>query len=86
MNSSTQKTAIVTGASRGIGEAIAKRLSLDGFAVVVNYAHSREQAEAVVREIQGEGRDAIAVPGDVSKAQDVESLFDWAEKAYGGID
>ncbi|MDJ0594267.1 MAG: SDR family oxidoreductase [Pleurocapsa sp. MO_226.B13] len=86
MDLSTQKIAIVTGASRGIGRAIAKRLSLDGFAVVVNYAHNREQAEAVVREIHGEGGDAIAVPGDVSKAQDVESLFDWAEKTYGGVD
>ncbi len=86
MDLSTQKIAIVTGASRGIGRAIAKRLSLDGFAVVVNYAHNREKAEAVVREIHGEGGDAIAVPRDVSKAQDVESLFDWAEKTYGGVD
>ena len=50
------------------------------------YAHNREKAEAVVREIHGEGGDAIAVPRDVSKAQDVESLFDWAEKTYGGVD
>ncbi|MBE9101820.1 SDR family oxidoreductase [Vacuolonema iberomarrocanum] len=86
MNLSTQKIAIVTGASRGIGEAIAKRLSLDGFAVVVNYFHNREQAEAVVQEIRGKGGEAIAVPGDVSKAQDVELLFDRAEKTYGGVD
>ena len=86
MDLSSQKIAIVTGASRGIGRAIAKRLSLDGFAVVVNYAHNREKAEAVVREIHGEGGDAIAVQGDVSKAQDVESLFDRAEKTYGGVD
>ncbi len=93
MGLSTQKIAIVTGASRGIGRAIAKRLSLDGFAVVVNYAHNREQAEAVVREIHGEGGDAmsstssaIALQGDVSDAHDVESLFDWAEKTYGGVD
>ncbi|MEM1167960.1 MAG: SDR family oxidoreductase [Cyanobacteria bacterium P01_H01_bin.35] len=86
MNLSTQKIAIVTGASRGIGAAIAKRLSLEGFAVLINYAHNREKAEAVVREIQGEGGEAIAVQGDVSNAQDVESLFDRAEKNYGGVD
>ena len=86
MGLSTQKIAIVTGASRGIGRAIAKQLSLDGFSVVVNYAHNQEKAEAVVREIQAEGGDAIAVQGDVSQAQDVESLFDWAEKTYGGVD
>ncbi|MEM8779738.1 MAG: SDR family oxidoreductase [Cyanobacteria bacterium P01_G01_bin.49] len=86
MGLSTQKIAIVTGASRGIGSAIAKRLSLDGFAVVVNYAHNQEQADAVVREIQSEGGEAIAVRGDVSQAQDVESLFDWAEQTYGGVD
>ena len=86
MDLSTRKIAIVTGASRGIGAAISKRLSLDGFAVVVNYALNREKAEAVVREIHAEGGDAIAVPGDVSNAQDVESLFDRSEKTYGGVD
>ncbi|MEM1279343.1 MAG: SDR family oxidoreductase [Cyanobacteria bacterium P01_H01_bin.152] len=86
MNLSTQKTAIVTGASRGIGAAIAKRLSSDGFAVVVNYAHSQEPAEVVVQAIRDQGGEAIAVSGDVSKAQDVESLFDRAEKTYGGVD
>mgnify|MGYP001791825931 CR=1 FL=1 len=86
MDLSTKKVAIVTGASRGIGAAIAKRLSLDGFAVVVNYVGNREKAETVVQEIHAEGGDAIAVQGDVSKAQDVESLFDWAEKTYGGVD
>ena len=86
MNLSTQKIAIVTGASRGIGAAIAKRLSLDGFAVVVNYATSQEKAEAVVQEIHAEGGEAIAVQGDVSNAQDVELLFDRAEKTYGGVD
>lgn len=63
MNLSTQKIAIVTGASRGIGAAIAKRLSLDGFAVVVNYATSQEKAEAVVQEIHAEGGEAIALQG-----------------------
>jgi len=86
MDLSTRKVAIVTGASRGIGAAIAKRLSLDGFAVVVNYVGNREKAETVVQEIHAEGGDAIAVQGDVSNAQDVKSLFDWAEKNYGGVD
>lgn len=86
MNISTQKIAIVTGASRGIGAAIAKRLSLDGFAVVVNYAKNQEKAQAVVQEIHAEGGDAIAVQGDVSNAQDVELLFDRTEKTYGGVD
>ncbi|KST67340.1 SDR family oxidoreductase [Mastigocoleus testarum] len=86
MNISTQKIAIVTGASRGIGAAITKRLSLDGFAVVVNYAKNQEKAQAVVQEIHAEGGDAIAVQGDVSNAQDVELLFDQAEKTYGGVD
>lgn len=86
MNSSTRKIAIVTGGSRGIGRAIAKRLSLEGFAVVVNYARNQERAETVVGEIHSSGGDAIAVQGDVSNAQDVESLFAQAEDTYGGVD
>ncbi len=86
MNKSTTKVAIVTGSSRGIGAAIAKRLALDGFAVVVNYAGNREKAEEVINDIHTEGGDALAVQGDVSNAKDVESLFDQAEKAYGGVD
>ena len=86
MDLSTKKVAIVTGASRGIGAAIAKRLSLDGFVVVVNYVGNQEKAETVVKEIHAEGGDAIALQGDVSNSQDVESLFDSAEKKYGGVD
>lgn len=86
MNEQTKKVAIVTGSSRGIGAAIAKRLALDGFAIVVNYAGSRDKAEEVVNEIQSEGGDAIAVQGDVSNPKDVESLFDAAEHEYGGVD
>lgn len=81
-----RKVSIVTGASRGIGSAIAKRLSLDGFAVVVNYASNREKAEEVIDDIQAEGGEAIALQGDVSNAKDVESLFDRAEAIYGGVD
>ena len=86
MNEQTKKVAIVTGSSRGIGAAIAKRLALDGFAIVINYAGSRDKAEEVVNEIQSEGGDAIAVQGDVSNPKDVESLFDAAEHEYGGVD
>ena len=86
MNEQTKKVAIVTGSSRGIGAAIAKRLALDGFAIVINYAGSRDKAEEVVNQIQFFGGDAIAVQGDVSKPKDVESLFDAAEHEYGGVD
>lgn len=86
MNESTKKVAIVTGSSRGIGAAIAKRLALDGFAVVVNYAGNRDKAEEVVNEIQTEGGDGIALQGDVANAKDVESLFELTEKTYGGVD
>lgn len=86
MNEFTKKVAIVTGSSRGIGAAIAKRLALDGFAVVVNYAGNRDKAEEVVNEIQTEGGDGIVVQGDVANAKDVESLFELTEKTYGGVD
>ncbi|PSB59362.1 SDR family oxidoreductase [Chamaesiphon polymorphus] len=81
-----RKVAIVTGASRGIGAAIAKRLAVDEFAVVVNYANNREKAEEVIHDIQAEGGEAIALQGDVSNAKDVESLFEKTEAIYGGVD
>ena len=71
----TGKVAVVTGASKGIGAGIAKRLGAAGAAVVVNYASSREGAERVVAEIVSAGGKAIAVQGDVSKAPDVQRLF-----------
>lgn len=86
MDLSAQKVAIVTGGSRGIGEAISKRLAIEKFAVVVNYAHSQERAEAVVQEIQENGGNAIAIAADVSKSQDVALLFDKAESIYGCVD
>jgi 3-oxoacyl-[acyl-carrier protein] reductase len=80
------KTAIVTGASRGIGRAVAMRLAHDGFAVVVNYATNADQAEAVVTAIKSESGRAIALKADVSKAADVERLFEETLKAFGSID
>jgi 3-oxoacyl-[acyl-carrier protein] reductase len=81
-----KKVAIVTGASRGIGRAIALRLARDGFAVVVNYVHHRREAEKAVEEIKTCGNHAIAVQADVSKTTDVAQLFDQAEHTFGGID
>jgi len=86
MSELTGKVAIVTGASKGIGAAIAKGLAAVGASVVVNYASSREGADRVVAEIAGKGGKAIAVKADVSKAVDVQRLFDATKKAFGSLD
>ncbi|TBC86537.1 SDR family oxidoreductase [Rhizobium leguminosarum] len=86
MSEQSNKVAIVTGASRGIGAAIAERLGRDGFAVVVNYAGSAAAAEEVVRKIEGAGGKAVAAQADVSDAEAVRRMFDMAETAFGGID
>ena len=86
MSELTGKVAIVTGASKGIGAAIAKGLGAVGASVVVNYASSREGADRVVAEIAGKGGKAIAVRADVSKAVDVQRLFDATKKAFGSLD
>ena len=86
MSRLTGKVAIVTGASKGIGAGIAKRLGVEGAAVVVNYSSSREGAERVVAEITGKGGKAVAVQGDVSYAEDVRRLFEEAKKAFGSLD
>lgn len=80
------KVAVVTGASKGIGAGIAKALGEAGAAVVVNYSSSKEGAERVVAEITGKGGRAIAVQGNVSKAEDVQRLFNEAKKAFGTLD
>ncbi|MDX1367156.1 SDR family oxidoreductase [Pseudomonas sp.] len=80
------KVAIVTGASRGIGAAIAKRLAAGGISVVVNYSARPADAEAVVRDIVGAGGEAYAVLADISDSVAVEALFDQAEMKFGGID
>ncbi|AMY01404.1 SDR family oxidoreductase [Mesorhizobium ciceri] len=80
------RTAIVTGASKGIGAAIAQRLARDGVAVVVNYARGRAEAEELVRAIETGGGRAIAVQADIADPNGIAVLFDAGEKAFGGID
>src|SRR5436853_1897789 len=82
----TGKVAIVTGASKGIGAAIARQLADEGAAVVVNYASSKEGADRVVRDIVGQGGKAVAVQADVAKQADVRRLFAEALKAFGRVD
>jgi 3-oxoacyl-[acyl-carrier protein] reductase len=86
MTSETNKVAIVTGASRGIGAAIAERLGRDGFTVIVNYAGSAAAAEAVVGKIEAAGGRARVAQADVSDPVAVRAMFDAAETAFGGID
>ncbi|MDG2538103.1 glucose 1-dehydrogenase [Dyella jiangningensis] len=80
------KVAVVTGASKGIGAAIAKSLAAEGASVVVNYASSKAGADAVVSEIEKAGGKAVAVGGDVSKAADAQGIVDAAVKHFGRLD
>ncbi len=80
------KTAIVTGASRGIGRSIAKRLAADGFAVIVNYAGNSASAQEAVDEIRDADGEALAIKADVADPAEVQQLFDKTIEAFGRID
>jgi 3-oxoacyl-[acyl-carrier protein] reductase len=86
VNKLTGKVAVVTGASKGIGAAIAKAFGAEGASVVVNYASSKAGADTVVAAITAAGGKAVAVQGDVSKAADAQGLIDAAITHYGRLD
>jgi len=86
MSNSANKVAIITGGSRGIGQAIAQRLARDGFTVVINYAGNQAQADKTVELIEANGGKALAVQGDISLPGDVARLFSTTLDAFGHID
>jgi 3-oxoacyl-[acyl-carrier protein] reductase len=86
MNTLNNKVVLVTGASRGIGAAVAKKIAGAGAKVIINYAGAKEEADQTVQLIKEAGGDAIALKADVSKASEVTALFDAAIAHYGKID
>lgn len=86
MASCAGKVAIVTGASRGIGRAIAERLASDGASVVINYARSADEAQEVVKAIEEKGSKAVAVQANISQIADIRRLFQETVDRFGGLD
>ena len=78
-------TAFITGAGRGIGRAVARRLAAEGYAVGINYARSREEAEALAEEIRSQGGKALAVQGDVADRAAITAAIRQVEEAFGPI-
>ncbi len=86
MEQNDAKVALVTGASRGIGMAIAERLARDGFKLIINYSENATPAEALIRKLEEAGGHAIAVKADISDSSAVRQMFEAAEAAFGGVD
>lgn len=86
MSANQNRTAIITGASRGIGVALAKRLAADGFAVVINYANSAESAEELAETLKSRGHKALAIQADIARPDAVTTLFDKTITEFGGVD
>jgi 3-oxoacyl-[acyl-carrier protein] reductase len=86
MNKLSNKVAVVTGSSKGIGAAIARQLAAAGASVVVNYATSREGADKVVREIRAAGGEAVAIQANVAVEKEVDALFQGVKEKYGRVD
>ncbi|OAF10227.1 3-ketoacyl-ACP reductase [Bradyrhizobium centrolobii] len=86
MSANQRRVALITGAARGIGAAIAERLARDGFSVVINYVGKTDQADALADKIEMAGGRAITAQADIARPADVERMFEMADVAFGGVD